>query len=103
MKPQKLRVNDVNRVVPVRGKPIRTPFETIVRTEKELDFFKMVFRSQGIHDWSLRDIEPEDTPKKSKEEKPKPKKQEPKPEPKNVEDMSILEKIMEDKLEDVDQ
>lgn len=96
MEPQKLRINDPNRFVTVRGKQVRTPFEMIVRTEKELNFFKSIFHAQGIQDWSLSSIEETKPEPKKVEAKPKPK---PKPK-KKAEDMSTLEKLAEDKLED---
>lgn len=56
MKPQKLKVDALNRIIYVRGVPVRTPFDTILRTEKEASFMKNLLHSQGITDYSITPI-----------------------------------------------
>ena len=57
MKPQKLKVNTLNRVIRVRGIPIRTPFDSILQTEKEVSFMKSLLHGQGITDYTIEPIE----------------------------------------------
>lgn len=59
MKLQKLKVDALNRFIRVKGIPVRTPFETILRTEQEVSFMKSLLHSQGIDDYSIIPIEEE--------------------------------------------
>lgn len=88
MEPILLKVLTPNRMLFLKGKLSRTPFEAIIEHENELKVLKTNMASQGIV------YETEPYVKKVKQEKPKPvvKKEEPKKKPK-TEPKSILEKI----------
>jgi hypothetical protein len=56
MSPKKIKVNALNRLILVRGVPTRTPFETILRSEKEVNLMKSLLHSEGITDYSITPI-----------------------------------------------
>lgn len=95
MKPQKLKVTAPNRFIRVRGVPSRTPFETIIKNEQELEFMKNYLHSLGISDFSIEPVEEE------KEVKATPAKRKTKSSTKKKEEIkkpavTILEKIADE-------
>ncbi len=93
MKPQILKVNAPNRFVRVRGIPIRTPFELLIKTETEIKFMKNLLHAKGINDFII--MPAEDVKKETKKKvvvKPKTTTVTKSPEKKAE---TILEKIVE--------
>lgn len=97
--PKKIIVNEKNRVVSIRGRNVRSPFDHIVRSKEKYDFLLKQLQLLSITNFSVEDVIKTRGAKSLKKEKDKKVKTTIKKTVKKTEPTSMLDKLAEEDIE----
>jgi hypothetical protein len=97
--PKKIIVHEKNRVVSIRGRNIRSPFDHIVRSKDRYDFLLKQLQLLSISDYSIEDVIKTRGAKSLKKERAKKVNTPIKKTVKKTESTSMLDKLAEEDIE----